>query len=96
VEGVEEAFLQRNYGNDFGELYKPDSMNFGGGRGNGKGFRMEDFMEQQEDSATSEGSQPPSAPDFRQGEMPDMDFSRGERPDMGGMGSSDVKLQYVD
>ena len=25
VEGVEEAFLQRNYGRDCGELYKPDS-----------------------------------------------------------------------
>lgn len=33
VEGVEEAFLQRNYGNDYGELYKPDSMGMGGGMG---------------------------------------------------------------
>lgn len=32
VEGVEEAFLRRNYGSDYGELYKPDSMSFGGGR----------------------------------------------------------------
>ena len=30
VEGVEDAFLERNYGNDYGELYKPDSMNLGG------------------------------------------------------------------
>lgn len=30
---VEEAFLQHNYGSDYGELYKPDSMNFGGGPG---------------------------------------------------------------
>ena len=30
VEGVEEGFLQRNYGTDYGELYKPDSMNIGG------------------------------------------------------------------
>lgn len=43
VEGVEEAFLERNYGADHGELYKPDSMSFGGGRGNGKDFDMEDF-----------------------------------------------------
>ena len=49
VEGIEDAFLERNYGNAGGNLYKPDSMSFGGGRGNG-----------------------------------------------GGMGSSDVKLQYVD
>lgn len=35
VEGVEEAFLERNYGYDYGELYKPDSQSMGGGRGNG-------------------------------------------------------------
>lgn len=33
VEGVEDAFLQRNYGSDHGNLYKPDSMSFGGGMG---------------------------------------------------------------
>ena len=43
VEAIEDSFLQRNYGSDYGELYKPDSMNFGGGRGNGKNFNMEDF-----------------------------------------------------
>ena len=43
VEGVEESFLQRNYGSDYGELYKPDSQSMGGGRGNGKGFDMDDF-----------------------------------------------------
>ena len=60
VEGVEESFLQRNYGNNYGELYKPDSMNFGGGRGNGKNF---------------------------------------DAQNMGGgmsMGTSDVKLKYID
>ena len=45
VESIENSFLQRNYGNDHGELYKPDSMSFGGGRGNGKDFNMDDFME---------------------------------------------------
>ncbi len=43
VEAIEDSFLQRNYGSDYGELYKPDSMSFGGGRGNGKDFNMEDF-----------------------------------------------------
>ncbi|MCF0132428.1 MAG: CotH kinase family protein, partial [Blautia sp.] len=38
VEGIEDAFLQRNYGADSGDLYKPDSMRFGGGRGNGRAF----------------------------------------------------------
>ena len=50
VEAVEESFLQRNYGSNYGELYKPDSMNMGGGRGNGKDFDMNDFMNQQDDT----------------------------------------------
>lgn len=45
VEAVEESFLLRNYGSDYGELYKPDSMSMGGGRGNGRDFNMEDFEE---------------------------------------------------
>lgn len=45
VESVEESFLQRNYGNDYGELYKPDSMSMGGGRGNGKDFAMNDWTD---------------------------------------------------
>lgn len=43
VEGVEEAFLRRNYGSGYGELYKPDSMNMGGGPGNGRGFQMSEW-----------------------------------------------------
>ena len=62
VEAVEESFLQRNYGSDYGDLYKPDSMNMGGGRGNGKGFDFEDFMgtSEQEDAS---GSTMPGMPD---------------------------------
>lgn len=44
VEGIEESFLQRNYGKDYGELYKPDSMSMGGGRGNGDKFDMNNFI----------------------------------------------------
>ena len=43
VEGVEDSFLARNYGSDTGDLYKPDSMSFGGGRGNGKDFNFDDL-----------------------------------------------------
>lgn len=43
VEAVEDGFLNRNFGSDHGELYKPDSLSFGGGRGNGKDFSMSDF-----------------------------------------------------
>ena len=45
VEGVEESFLQRNYGKDYGELYKPDSLNMGGGRGNGEKFNADEFFQ---------------------------------------------------
>lgn len=45
VESIEESFLQRNYGTDYGELYKPDSMSMGGGRGNGKDFEMNEWDE---------------------------------------------------
>ncbi len=42
VEAVEDSFLQRNYGASDGDLYKPDSMNMGGGRGNGRDFNIGD------------------------------------------------------
>ena len=99
VEGVEEAFLQRNYGTDYGELYKPDSISMGGGIGNGMDFDMSELMG--EDGSFSFDSMP-SMDDmedmmdaFTNGEMemPDM----GDMTDMmGGMSSSDVKLQYID
>lgn len=150
VEGIEESFLERNYGSDYGDLYKPDSMSFGAGRGNGAGFDMNDFDFTPPDQSDSSDSDPASSatstagkpampggngqsmpeagggempdpgngemPDFGNGEMPlfgngEMpDFSGGEIPEpptmdnagkggqgmMGGMGSDDVKLQYID
>ncbi len=44
VESVEEAFLERNYGSGYGELYKPDSQSMGGGRGNGGRFDMDGWQ----------------------------------------------------
>lgn len=130
VEAIEDSFLTRNYGSNYGDLYKPDAMGFGGGRGNGKDFSMTDFMEENsddtEDTTNAETEQSESKggrPDFG-GNMPDMggempsDFDPsqmfggdgeksgfgGGMPNMGGggfgggfgMGSSDVKLQYID
>ena len=85
VEGVEDSFLQRNFGNDYGNLYKPDSMSFGGGRGNGKDFDMNDFADNsdsEEDTDSAEKGKTNSA--NRQGGFG------------GGMGSDDVKLHYTD
>lgn len=39
LEGVEEAFCERNYGSDYGELYKPESDSVGGGDGKDQGDR---------------------------------------------------------
>ena len=70
VEAVEDSFLQRNYGSNYGELYKPDSLSFGGGRGNGRDFNMDDFAADFEDKraefeeqrqGAAEGSAEPSA-----------------------------------
>lgn len=38
LEAVEDSFLLRNYGTTAGELYKPDSMDFGGGGEGASGF----------------------------------------------------------
>lgn len=79
VEGIEDSFLQRNYGNDVGELYKPDSQSMGGGRGNGGNFKMSEFNSGQDSQtdSTADGTQsatsgqaqetPPSKPDDSSG-----------------------------
>ena len=83
VEGVEDGFLTRNYGVSTGNLYKPDSMSFGGGRGNGRDFDMDDFREQLDaqenasDSADASDSAPQSG-----GFTPGEDFSFGDMPAM--------------
>ena len=93
VEGVEESFLERNYGSDYGELYKPDSTSMGGGRGNGGAFDMGDWMTQREEDGDTEpafdrnefrqdkmqGMEPPG---LGGGEMPDGELSRGEMPQL--------------
>ena len=106
VEGVEEAFLERNYGEDYGELYKPDSLSFGGGRGNGQAFDMQDFEKklQGDDTEEQAAADENAAIDNAAPTMP-QDIQRATRINrgdfkqgggMGGMGSSDVKLQYID
>lgn len=98
VESVEDSFLSRNYGSNAGELYKPDSMGFGGGRGNGKDFNMdklnfEGFGEQNNTETVPEqrGNMPQMrGSNGQQGELPQMpggnnqQFSFSQMP--GGMG----------
>lgn len=104
VEGVEESFLQRNYGKDYGELYKPDSMSMGGGRGNGEKFDMDEFMNgsESDNSETNDQTQNnnqnnlPQMPNGNQGtQMPNGgqgDFGGGQRPggNQGGFGGQQM------
>lgn len=93
VEGVEESFLERNYGSDYGELYKPDSSEVGGGKGNGRDFAPDN----------DGGDTPPELPDG--GTPPEMpggdeqpkENAGGDKPDEGSSrGSDDVLLVYSD
>ena len=109
VEGVEDAFLRRNYGTDAGELYKPDSLSSGGGRGGS--FAPADLAGSFDPAAFDDGGAPPfEDPPQRPGGGEDggqftppgggqEGGQRGGGPGgmggMGGMGSGDVKLQYA-
>ena len=86
VEGVEDAFLQRNYGNDYGELYKPDSLGFGGGGpGNGRDFNMDDFME----------ANPEEFPWFNQEQdTENQEAAQRQRPNTGMPGRQDESFEF--
>lgn len=97
VEGVEESFLQRNFGSDYGNLYKPDSSDMGGGRGNGKDFDMENAMPSEDnvsDFTDRTNFTPPERPEGDAADRSQMKQQFGGKG--GGMGSDDVKLKYVD
>ena len=67
VESIEDSFLQRNYGNDVGELYKPDSQSMGG-RGNGGNFKMSEFNAEQDsqNDSTADSTQPTTSGQTRE------------------------------
>ena len=100
VEAIEDSFLERNYGSNYGELYKPDSMSFGGGGpGNGKDFSMTDFMNENSDKSedsenSSENNSEDSTESFKNKDMPDFggnmpDFD-GEMPDFSDFDPSEM------
>lgn len=97
VEAVEDSFLKRNYGDDHGELYKPDSLGFGGGRGNGRDFEMPE-MPDMNDIPDAEAM----AEAFAGRQMQEGAGMNGRAAGglfgggFGGMGSDDVKLKYID
>ncbi len=96
LEAVEDSFMLRNYGTDGGELYKPDSMNIGGGGDRGgmqlpeNGGNGDAKAEQMPDSDT----QPPMDTQMPGSDMQAPgDFQRpdgGEMPDMGDFDPSEI------
>lgn len=104
VEAVEDSFLERNYSGT-GNLYKPDSMSMGGGRGNGKDFDRDDFdfskfdksnTEKSGENDTSESTDTSSKANFQPPQMGNFGGGKGNNGGFGGMGSDDVKLIYTD
>ncbi len=87
VECVEEAFLERNYGSDYGELYKPDSMDMDGGQNRGKpgdrdGAEGTDMPIKPGDGEVAEGTDMPIKPgDGEVAEGMDMWPKPGNLPD---------------
>lgn len=100
VEAVEDSFLERNY-DSTGNLYKPDSMSMGGGRGNGKDFDQDDFDLSKFDkfnteNNTSDSTDTSSKNNFQPPQMGNLGGGKGDKGGFGGMGSDDVKLIYTD
>ena len=96
VEAVEDSFLERNYGSNYGNLYKPDSMSMGGGRGNGRDFDMRDmdFDEmgiknpfERDDDSENEASEEASEEASQEGPGGMPDFAGGP-PDFAANGDS--------
>lgn len=84
LEGVEDAFLERNYGNDSGNLYKPDSLSMGGGRGNGQEFEINDFINTDSTNDSTETVNTNIAAQFSTNIAPQMNTN--QRMGFGGMG----------
>ena len=88
LEAVEESFMLRNYGTQDGELYKPDSMEMGGGDSSKSGKESSSSGFSFGGGGFDFGSMPdmsnmPEMGDFDTSNMPDMgNFDFGKMPDM--------------
>ena len=82
VETLEQSYAERNFGRDYGNLYKVESMDMGGGFGGGDKEWDLDDMPQMPDG----GFAPPeNMPDFQSGEMSfDVPAEMPEAPRNGG------------
>ncbi len=110
LEAVEEAFIERNYGTDYGMLYKPDSMEMGDGGQNFKdvfdGLSQEELEKFQKPDMSFEDFDPfdGNAPDHTDGSdeaIDDAIENMGKRNmkmggAFGGMGGNGSDLAYSD
>ena len=108
VEAIENSFLERNYGSNYGDLYKPDSLSFGGGGpGNGKDFSMTDFMnenflndedsdgEEDDDSSSSVTPGNFNPGNFDMSNIPNMDFGDIDMSNIPNMDFGDFDMSNI-
>lgn len=97
LEGVEDSFQLRNYGTESGELYKPESMDMGGGKAQERPDRMPEGTEDGKDFGNGGPPNAPNQTDAAENAEP------GQRPEgdaepPGGMdrNSGGADLNYTD
>ena len=95
LEAVEDSFLLRNYGVQDGELYKPDSMNIGGGGEPGGDFKADDMDFENMTPPDMDREDAPQPPDSS-GERPAENFDFPDGKGGSSMGGGGADLNYTD
>ena len=95
LEAVEDSFLLRNYGVQDGELYKPDSMNIGGGGEPGGDFKADDMDFENMTPPDMDREDAPQPPDSS-GERPAENFDFPDGKGGFSMGGGGADLNYTD
>ncbi len=100
LEAVEDSFLLRNYGVQDGELYKPDSMNIGGGGEPGGDFKADDMdfgdLDLGDMTPPDRNAAPAEQKTAAAGERPADDFGFGGGKGGFSMGGGGADLNYTD
>lgn len=100
LEAVEDSFLLRNYGVQDGELYKPDSMNIGGGGEPGGDFKADDMdfgdLDLGDMTTPDRNAAPAEQKTAAAGERPADDFGFGGGKGGFAMSGGGADLNYTD
>ena len=100
LEAVEDSFLLRNYGVQDGELYKPDSMNIGGGGEPGGDFKADDMdfgdLDLGDMTLPDRNAAPAEQKTAAAGERPADDFGFGGGKGGFSMSGGGADLNYTD